>query len=140
VNDDPAEMTRGRRYALKLMHNKWYNPSADQDSDDDSDEDEDDINGHLSSYEKPSLANAWAYFEHISLQRYFVYDEDEEDLPPSANCFRRFYAGFMKADRQLVRAEPGTTARKTRLYDPISTPHSQVRARAGSAFSRVELC
>jgi hypothetical protein len=127
LDDDPAEMTRGRRLALRLMKNKWYNPAAgDDNSDEDCDDVEDDINANLTSFEKPSLAKAWAYFEHVSLQRYFVYDSDDEDLPPNAGCCKRFYAGFVKADHILAQAEPGATVRKTRLYDPISTPHSQV--------------
>ena len=134
LHDDPSEMTYQRRLALYLMKKKWYNPQYDPESEErnlrkskrflmDFDDEEDDEDDVLAGYEKPSLAKAWAYFEHSTLQRHVI-DAGNEDEP--RGLIRRLYSGYIKADRVLPRAEPGTTSRKTRLYDPISTPHKQV--------------
>ena len=139
LHDDPREMTFSRRIALYLMTKKWYNPSYDPNEDNtnptkngrekdtvefDDDLTEEDDGDVLAGYEKPSLAKAWAYFEHSTLQRYVVNPMDETD--GHRNFFQRLYDGYINTNRVLTRAEPGTTSHKTRLYDPISTPHKQV--------------
>lgn len=138
LHDDPSEMTYSRRLALWLMTKKWYNPSYDPNEgnstrtnngnntveyDDDDLSSEEDDGDVLAGYEKPSLAKAWAYFEHSTLQRYVV-NPMEDDGP--RNFFQRLYDGYINTNRVLTRAEPGTTSHMTRLYDPISTPHKQV--------------
>lgn len=124
-------------------------------------------------HQKPSLARAWAYFEHISLDRYIVDEDDDDDddddngngNDEDENAVRNGqdgdYIDELRADydrqkkngkkknknssggifgyccqgeRQLSRAEPGTTEHKTKLYNAINTPHSQVTCRIVPCF------
>jgi len=73
--------------------------------------------GHFQAYpfthtirEAPSLAKAWAYFDHVALSRYV-------DNGKKLSCC---------ANPQLNRAEPGERGMKTSLYSPLLTPHSQL--------------
>lgn len=124
LEDSLDEMTYGRKIALSLMKEKWYNPNNL-----DSEEDETGLlhNGNskcsqYSSYVKkplntigrgrvkreepvPSLRKGWAYFEHVTLPRFVIGDEKSKNLE---------------------RAEPGECSRKTKLYSPLSTPLSQM--------------
>lgn len=61
--------------------------------------------------ETPSLAKAWAYFDHVALTRYV------EDSKEKLSC-----CGSPK----LQRAEPGERQLPTKLYSPLLTPHSQL--------------
>jgi len=143
--DDPSEMTVGRRIALHLMKNHgWYNPRLNQvDEFDESETPEDssrlgntvnDSQRHLqhqaypfthSRRENPSLAKAWAYFEHVSLSRYIV-PEGELNKPKKSLPSRIVRRLFCKGDQQLAKAEPGEPHLSTRLYKPIFTPHKQL--------------
>ena len=76
--------------------------------------------------EKPSLAKAWAYFEHVSLDRYLVNEKEEAERPQPRGWFARKYRRFFAGNRILRRAAPGQTDVKTRLFDPFNTPHSQL--------------
>ena len=60
LDDDPADMTLSRRIALYLSEYNWYFPKKENDEN------------------APDLAAAWAFFEHVTLPRYFVRTEDEE--------------------------------------------------------------
>lgn len=60
--------------------------------------------------ETPSLAKAWAYFDHVALSRFV-------DTDQKLSCC---------SNPQLNRAEPGERGMKTALYSPILTPHSQL--------------
>jgi hypothetical protein len=135
--DDKEEMTFGRRIALSLINMTWYNPSA-------AVKDEapealispasrtsahGDFERNLS--QKPSLEKAWAYFEHVALYRYIL----EEKPKSKKNIFIRMIRKFQKGDKRMNKAEPGERDLKTKLYDPIFTPHSQVskdRVRVGA--------
>ena len=132
-------MTGARRLALKLLEKKWYNPNAgkvfkdkqykkagtDQTS---SAVDESQSSGGgaagVGGRGIPSLETAWAYFEHVTLTRYVVHDDniDSSEL----NFFRRFLYGLKNSDEELENAKPGEKQRPTRLYDYLTTPHMQV--------------
>lgn len=75
--------------------------------------------------ENPSLEKAWAYFEHVSLARYKVPSGYDNKIKKNifVRIFRRL---FCKGDQQLARAEPGERGFRTRLYQPIFTPHKQL--------------
>ncbi|KAL3925047.1 MAG: hypothetical protein SGILL_000669, partial [Bacillariaceae sp.] len=137
LQDDPKEMTFARRIALSLMKNKWYYPSAsEEDGDDPSDEEAKDSlvlskgeKAHdfdsMMHNRKPSLAKAWAYFEHVALYRYLV----PQDQPPKVKkniCVRAFRKLCMKGDKKYEKAEPGENDDPTLLYPPILLPHKQL--------------
>jgi Calcium-dependent channel, 7TM region, putative phosphate len=96
VHDDPGEMTYSRRFAL------WWNG----------------IEGE-STEGGPSLAKAWAFYDHVTLQRYIVEEPTREVTRQKSNIFRM-------GDRSLKIAEPGEAAYKTKLYPIFSTPLSQL--------------
>jgi hypothetical protein len=134
LKDDKKEMTWGRRMALGLMDKKWYNPSAGRE---DGDEDAKELDSPGSPHstqsalgdfdrrksQKPSLEKAWAYFEHVALYRYIV----EEKQKTKKGFVTRIIHKFQKGDKKFEKAEPGEKDDKTLLYDPIFTPHTQVR-------------
>jgi hypothetical protein len=125
VKDPKEDMTFGRRIALSLIEKAWYNPPA-ADDDEDLRKSVNEIQGN-SFYlgrKKPSLEKAWTYFEHVALNRFVGEDDDE---PKSRNVVQQCLRRLCRGDRQLHRAELGVTDRKTKLYDPFNTPHSQVR-------------
>jgi len=96
LKDPVHEMTYGRRIALKMMNNKYYNPHAEVKSDD---EDRD---------KKPSLEKGWAYFEHNVLTRYILKPEND------------------RKENEIERAVPGENKFPTRLYCYTSTPLNQM--------------
>jgi hypothetical protein len=129
LKDDPRDMTFGRRIALSLMDKKWYNPRAGEDEDEK--ELSRDVQGTLPSASggletgpslttqqkhddfdtmmhnrQPSLAKAWAYFEHVALYRYLV-PQDEPEKEKKNICVRGFRKLFCKGNKKLERAEPG---------------------------------
>ncbi|CAJ1934872.1 unnamed protein product [Cylindrotheca closterium] len=108
LKDERSSMTYGRRIALSLMNQKWYNPQVEV-------KDGVEIDGSARTGQsgnpntvvaKPSLEKAWAYFEHFALSRYLI-DETADS-----------------SDRK--RAEPGENDVPTRLYSPIRLPHAQL--------------
>ena len=76
----------------------------------------------------PSLEKAWGYFEHVALSRYIARDDDEDEKAsrPKKNILTRIIRKYSKGNKKLERAEPGENHIKTKLYDPIFTPHKQV--------------
>lgn len=164
LDDDPADMTYGRRIALQLMKYKWYNPKAvavpkveerseeknDSNSDEVSEMSRDDNEktstptpdrvavevmeaaspireerpSLVTKLQFPSLARAWAYFEHVTLPRYVV--EVKPTAPKKNLCVRMIRKCFCKASKKLDRAEPGENLIPTKLYSPIFTPLSQM--------------
>ncbi len=131
LQDAKSEMTLGRRIALQLMNSRWYNPRAGENEDEmkgvspeapkESIVDKDNVFERMDSA-TPSLEKAWAYFEHVSLDRYIL-----EDKPRiKKNICRRIIRKFQKADKRLEKAEPGESDVKTALYSPIFTPHTQL--------------
>jgi hypothetical protein len=132
LKDDKSEMTWGRRIALSLMDYKWYNPKAGEEETEESSsvmetpvesmKSEDDAFDRTSS-RKPNLQKAWAYFEHVSLDRYIV-----QDGPPKTkkNICRRVIRKFQKGNKKMEKAEPGENRVKTKLYSPQFTPHNQL--------------
>ena len=79
-----------------------------------------------SARENPSIAKAWAFFEHVTLPR-FVIEPKEDTNGKKKNilvrCGRKL---FCKANKQLSKAEPGENKLPTQLYQPIFTPHKQL--------------
>lgn len=104
LKDSKKEMTFSRRIALSLIKYDWYNPNNKTKDTEKSSEEE---YGY-----PPSLAKAWAYFEHFTLRRYIT-EEDRDDL--------RLGRG-----KELNMADPGDGIFRTKLYSPISTPLSQM--------------
>jgi hypothetical protein len=128
LKDDPSDMTFGRRIALSLMNKKWYNPRAGEEEDElESTVDNGNVrpksndvleNGGSGTLQQecdfdtmmqsrePSLAKAWAYFEHVALYRYLV-PQDEQEKEKKNICVRGFRKLFCKRNKKLERAEPG---------------------------------
>jgi len=137
--DDPKTMTYSRRLALFLMKRyAWYNPALKPQPED---EEKDKPLGETKSRplpadsypfthskrERPSLAKAWSYFDHVALSRYVVYTNPNDPPKPQKCLLTRIYRKlFCKAGKQLKRAEPGEREHPTALYEPIFTPHKQL--------------
>eukprot|EP00535_Pseudo-nitzschia_heimii_P002305 CAMPEP_0197188562 /NCGR_PEP_ID=MMETSP1423-20130617/18015_1 /TAXON_ID=476441 /ORGANISM="Pseudo-nitzschia heimii, Strain UNC1101" /LENGTH=924 /DNA_ID=CAMNT_0042640429 /DNA_START=119 /DNA_END=2893 /DNA_ORIENTATION=+ len=111
LQDDVREMTWGRRLAMKLVNNRFYNPSAvhyenndeeGKESAEDPDRIRDDFEQDI-ILEKPCLKKAWAYFEHNALYRYMVREKGTYDL-----------------------AIPGDDTHPTRLYPWLLLPHREL--------------
>ena len=85
----------------------------------------DDVDEERTTTEPPSLAKAWAYFEHVALSRYIAREDPNKKV--KKNIFIRIIRKYSKANKKLERAEPGENQIPTKLYDPIFTPHKQVR-------------
>jgi hypothetical protein len=125
----------GRRVALSLIDKKWYNPLAGEKEEDDAAQVEKSkkrVSKCESKFEfeketllqKPLLEKAWAYFEHVSFYRYIV---EEKPIQKKKSLLMRAIRKFQKGDNKLEKAEPGEKDFKTNLYDPIFSPHAQVR-------------
>lgn len=84
-------MTLSRRLARYLSTYIWYNPQLSSENP-----------------KKPNIDHAWSYFEHFTLARHLVPQEDEQEEQPTRDMFRR--------------AEPGERDRPTRLYPVVNTP------------------
>ena len=147
LQDNSHEMTYGRRIALALMNKSWYNPRAGEQPDDMEYDNYDETTGQvketntgdappaspgtLQGYparvtqrQFPSLERAWAYFEHVALPRYVV--KPKPDAPRKHLLVRFVRKCFLKADKQLDKAEPGENHLPTKLYSPIFTPLKQM--------------
>lgn len=147
--DHPHTMTYARRIALYLMAYPWYYPKPKHDDYDDDDDDDDEDESKLTPLQEstvhgsdisnsarmsrgpqganvksPSLAKAWAYFEHVTLPR-CVNTKDLQKVRKKSR-FVRIYRKFMKWDQTLDRADPGESHKPTSLYSPIFTPISQM--------------
>ena len=133
--DATSEMTYGRRIALSLIDKTWYNPGAIPQSKEEEEQyrqaqiearnyDSERNVAEFSTGDKPSLEKAWAYFEHVALSRYILKEKPDG---PKKNICTRIVRKYSKANKKLERAEPGERNLKTKLYDPIFTPHNQVR-------------
>eukprot|EP00980_Cylindrotheca_fusiformis_P003468 scaffold774_cov75-Cylindrotheca_fusiformis.AAC.5 len=140
LDDDPKEMTLSRRLALKLLDKKWYNPNAGKPTDDDDDDDDDvegsfydgagsagsgSAGGFITSGLAPSLKRAWAYFEHVTLMRYFVMEGRNRNAF-EMSLWERFRYASTHRDEDFENAMPGEIRRPTRLYDYLATPHMQL--------------
>lgn len=147
LKDGKQEMTWGRRIALSLMHYSWYNPKVGleesrQEKDGNNDANGEDFDDEFDSLviqsktsfpnpgeeaeytstDVPSLEKAWAYFEHVALDRYIVENEKKVKKKLHIRVIRK----FQKGDKKLDKAEPGDNTVKTRLYSPVFTPHGQL--------------
>jgi hypothetical protein len=83
------------------MSKAWYNPSIN--AEEESEKSEMPIQP---GREKPSLEKAWAYFEHFSLPRHILDEKMDHN--------------------DMTKAEKGEDSVPTQLYNPITTPGSQV--------------
>jgi hypothetical protein len=124
LKDDPSEMTWGRRIARDLIHEKWYNPRAGQPEPPERSHSARETDPEITEMHQPSLSKAWAYFEHVALSRHFAEPKEKK----TTNICLKILHKFSKGDKKLDMAEPGETESRTRLYDPIFTPHKQVSA------------
>jgi hypothetical protein len=122
LKDRHGHMTFGRRIALWLSSNyKWYNPHLGEEQENGDD-----------AVEPPSLAKAWAFFDHVTLERYVVQEEEEQQQEPQSKKTEdvskkeRVIKIFHKGDRRLNIAEPGERELKTKLYSPLTTPLGQL--------------
>jgi hypothetical protein len=122
LKDPPEQMTTGRRIALKLMDKKWYNPRVGSTDVLVPDDPELAVEGESSA---PSLRKAWAYFEHVVLTRYVVQDHNVD--VDGWGWFAKFRQSFRNYDEEFDLAQPGEKYKPTKLFDPIATPHRQVR-------------
>lgn len=102
LKDPVSEMTWGRRLALYWMQiSACYNPRLRQRQEDEAETNDENA---------PSLARAWAFFEHNALNRYVVHEEDHKN----------------NQNQQQDMAEPGESSLNTSLYHPWKTPLSQL--------------
>lgn len=115
--DKPGHMTWSRRLALYLASRySWYNPHLGKP------EDATDEFGR----QLPSIARAWAYFEHVTLERYVVAAGYRAASEQQLNQKERVLRAFHRGERRLEKAEPGENTHKTKLYNPLTTPLSQL--------------
>ncbi len=156
LKDPKDQMTYGRRIALALQSKKWYNPRAVVDGDKVSPvdngeggvgqisdeavveettkmgmgENKFDINavGNFTGKpRKPSLAVAWAYFEHFTLPRHLVLDNKQKAPDRDRSDYRERQKQRHKSNHQdLEIAESGEQHLQTQLYHPIKTPLNQM--------------
>lgn len=80
---------------------------------------------HMTHTARPSGFDRTTDFEHVALPRHLVEPKADLGIRKSL-CTRIFRKLFMKADKQLSRAEPGERNLPTKLYDPVFTPHKQM--------------
>jgi hypothetical protein len=82
--------------------------------------------------ERPEIAKAWAYYEHVALARYVVPEEyrdgtlRREKLRTRSLPYRIFRQLCCKGRKKYTRAEPGEPHIPTVLYPPWLTPHAQL--------------
>jgi hypothetical protein len=76
--------------------------------------------------ETPSLAKAWAYFDHVALARYVDEDDDGRRHNKKGNNNKNSTKLGCFHNPKLNRAEPGERQFATKLYSPFLTPHSQL--------------
>lgn len=133
--DDPSQMTKGRKLALKWEKKRWYNPRVrGKDGEDDMTHFQDNNandgvevaldetnNGKIPP---PSLEKAWEYFEHIVLPRCYVdnpkpegYTIPSQDGDTSGDMISK----GQSQGQNLLRAEPGEHERPTKLYPVFGT-------------------
>jgi hypothetical protein len=133
LQDDPHDMTYGRRIALELMKYRWYNPRVDEatsgqvcDKMRDGGRFRSDDGYPLTHTrkEQASLERAWAYFDHTTLPRYLLVPK--KNLGEKKSMLTRIINKFSKATKLMTRAEPGERTLPTQLYPPIWTPHLQL--------------
>lgn len=125
--DDPQEMTRSRRIALSLVHNKYYNPNAGKRVRRNNTSVFDSISSaEMVASQKvlPSIEKAWAYFEHVTLTRYIIHERNKN--PADLTMWERYKYAYTHSHERFERAQPGEKRLPTRLYDWISTPHIQL--------------
>ena len=116
LQDKFGHMTYGRRLALYLGSKyTWYNPK---------------LKENESDNDRPSIEKAWAYFEHVTLERYEIPDNysskstrRREGEEVQDGIIARLFKG---GNQQLNRAEPGETSHATKLYSPLTTPLTQM--------------
>lgn len=123
LQDPPEEQTYSRQLATWLCQNYpavYGLPSTNYSS-----------NNSTASTQSPSFAKAWAFFEHVTLERYMLLDNtDDNDEPQqqqhSKSKRQQLQHTFHQGDRKLSIAEPGENQCPTRLYSPLTTPLSQL--------------
>ena len=154
LNDNPSEMTFGRRIARRLSKYTWYyNPQAVRKAQEDqrarfrSEREELLIHqaiggnkdaaheGAHESFQPPNLDMAWAHFEHVTLPRYVKPSLKNSRTasvalpqPPPTTTIGKLKQLFMGSSefQNLKVAEPGESTLETRLYSVYYTPLSQM--------------
>ena len=116
LNDSKMDMTFSRRIALVLMRYEWYNPSKRTETTTESSEEE-------VSLSLPSLEKAWAYFEHYTLRRFITTSNNKMEETVVGKLKHIFN---LEGANDLKMADPGEENFQTKLYNPISTPLTQM--------------
>ena len=86
-------------------------------------------NNNRKKTKKPSIAEAWAFFEHVTLNRYEVPRNHRTASMVGLNeesIHKQITHRFLKGERKLEMAEPGENEIPTKLYSPFHTPLSQM--------------
>ena len=118
TKDDRKDMTYGRRVALALMSNRWYNPRVKQVNP--TDHPQSSVESADNKTKGPSLEQGWGYFEHVTLPRYIV------ESNYSASLVGKCCARTKLLNEKLEKAEPGEMYLGSRLYDPFFTALDQM--------------
>ncbi len=139
LEDDPKTMTWSRRIALCWSKKyRWYNPYLKKIYHDVVDDEEekrgDEFDKRISTYddlvnvsgdhsqENPSIEVAWAYYEHMTLPRRLIPSENS-----NAKDNKNIISKIKKmGKKKLSVAVPGEMNYKTKLYNPWTTPMSQM--------------
>jgi len=142
--DDKKTMTYGRRIALKLSKYSWYNPqlkteqqqqgsySKVVEEEDTAEKAQTRTRARARAQEKPSIAKAWAYFEHMTLPRHKYHHDHRSGsgmttTPKDEPSFlRSSWQKVFQGDRTLECAVSGEDNYETTLYHPITTPLHQM--------------
>jgi hypothetical protein len=123
LQDKIGHMTYGRRIALYLGNKyAWYNPQLAESKEEQKQE-------GPATDEKPSIARAWAFFEHVTLNRYEV-PEDHQAMSSRGvdadGLHKKCLRGLCRGEQKLEMAEPGESGIPTKLYSAVHTPLSQL--------------
>eukprot|EP00934_Nitzschia_sp_Nitz4_P005694 Nitzschia sp. Nitz4//scaffold351_size16537//12557//15992//NITZ4_008854-RA/size16537-augustus-gene-0.2-mRNA-1//1//CDS//3329548890//5684//frame0 len=114
LKDLPTHQTWGRRIAMFMASRfEWYNPYLL-------------TRTQPGEAPPPSLAKAWAYFEHVTLERYVVPDDYVPTSQVELTLWQRFLKNYARGERRMEIAEPGERDHLTKLYNPLTTPLSQL--------------
>ena len=129
LQDPPKEQTYSRQIATWLCQNYPFVyglPSKTSSSSSSSTRN----NNTPNASNSPSIEKAWAFFEHVTLERYMILTNDSDNQQQQQHKPRgkrqRLQHALGGGDRKLTIAEPGEKDCPTKLYSPLTTPLSQL--------------
>jgi hypothetical protein len=132
LNEKKGDQTLSRRIAVYLSQRyAWYNPQlAEEQQEGPADEGDGNDNDNDN---KPSIEKAWAFFEHVTLNRYchrYEVPANHRTIGSLALQEESWYKLLLhkcfRGERSLKMAEPGECQLPTKLYSPLQTPLSQL--------------